>query len=67
MFESNAQIVKVSILTAILVLFSSSSVAEVYKWRNARGVVQYSDRPPLTGFTKATRNEVVNALQSKDV
>ena len=67
MFESNAKIVKVCVMTAILVLFSTNSVAEIYKWRNARGVVQYSDRPPLAGFTKATRNEVVSALQSKDV
>ena len=67
MFESNAKIVKVSILTTILILFCTHSVAEVYKWRNARGVVQYSDRSPLTGFTKVTRSEIVNALQAKDV
>ena len=67
MFESNAQVLKVFVLTSILVLFCTNSFAEVYKWRNARGVVQYSDRPPLAGFTKATRNEIVNALQSKDV
>lgn len=67
MFESNALTVKACVMTTILVLFSTNSVAEVYKWRNARGVVQYSDRPPLASFTKATRNEIVNALQSKDV
>ncbi|MBC7756048.1 MAG: DUF1996 domain-containing protein [Bdellovibrio sp.] len=67
MFESKAQAAKACMLTAILVMISTNSVAEVYKWRNARGVVQYSDRPPLAGFTKATRSEIVNALQTKDV
>ena len=67
MFKLNAQVFNVFILTSVLTLFCTNSFAEVYKWRNTRGVVQYSDRPPLAGFTKATRNEIVNALQSKDV
>ncbi len=50
-----------------LALVTSNTYADVYKWRNARGVMQYSDRPPTVSFTKATRNEIINALQSKDV
>lgn len=41
--------------------------AEIYKWRDNRGVIQYSDRPPVENFTKATSNEMVNALQTKDL
>ena len=67
MFKANAQVFNIFVLTSVLVLFCTNSFAEVYKWRNTRGVVQYSDKPPLTGFTKATRNDIVNALQSKDV
>ena len=50
-----------------LALVTSNAYADVYKWRNARGVIQYSDRPPTASFTKATHNEIINALQSKDV
>ena len=67
MFESSAQIVKVSVLTAILVVFSTNTYAEIYKWRDARGITKYSDIPPPFAFTKATRNELINALQAKDV
>ena len=67
MFKANAHVFNIFVLTSVLVLFCTNSIAEVYKWRNTRGVVQYSDKPPLASFTKATRNEIVNALQSKDV
>ena len=67
MFKSNAQVFNIFVLSSVLTLFCTNSFAEVYKWRNTRGVVQYSDKPPLASFTKATRNEIVNALQSKDV
>ena len=67
MFESSAQIVKVSVLTAMLVVFSTNTCAEIYKWRDARGITKYSDIPPPFAFAKATRNELVNALQAKDV
>ena len=50
-----------------MMLVSSYAYADIYKWRNARGVMQYSDKPPLVSFTKATRSEIINALQSKDV
>ena len=67
MFESSALIVKVSVLTAILVVFSTNTCAEIYKWRDARGITKYSDIPPPFAFAKATRNELINALQAKDV
>jgi Domain of unknown function (DUF1996)/Domain of unknown function (DUF4124) len=67
MFKPNTQFSNAALLTAVLALFSTDSAAEIYKWRNARGVVQYSDRPPLASFTKATRSEIINALQLKDV
>ena len=67
MFESSAQILKVSVLTAILVIFSTNTCAEIYKWRDARGITKYSDIPPPFAFTKATRGEVINALQAKEV
>ena len=50
-----------------IMLVGSNAYADIYKWRNARGVMQYSDKPPLVSFTKATRSEIINALQSKDV
>ncbi len=67
MFESSAQIAKALVLTVILVVFSTNTCAEIYKWRDARGVTKYSDIPPPFAFTKATRNELINAMQAKDV
>lgn len=67
MLKSNAKIFKASALTAMLVLFNTSSYAEIYKWRDARGITKYSDTPPPFAFTKASRTEIVNALQAKDV
>lgn len=55
-------------IPSFAVLLTCNSVdAQVYKWRDSKGVVQYSDKPPVEGFTKATRNEIVNALQKKDL
>jgi Domain of unknown function (DUF1996)/Domain of unknown function (DUF4124) len=63
--------VGLAVATAVLALMSLDSSAQIYKWRDQRGVTQYSDKPPATsvvaGFVQATRNEVVNALQKKDV
>ena len=48
-----------------IMLVGSNAYADIYKWRNARGVMQYSDKPPLVSFTKATRSEIINTLQSQ--
>ena len=58
-----------SIATTAYLLVSNVNIAnaEIYKWRNERGVIQYSDKPPVVGFTKINRNELVNALQAKDL
>jgi Domain of unknown function (DUF1996)/Domain of unknown function (DUF4124) len=50
-----------------MLLIGNSVNAEVYKWRDSRGIVQYSDKPPIGGFTKTTKNEIVNALQKSDL
>ena len=50
-----------------LIAVSYPAHAEIYKWRDNRGVIQYSDRPPVESFTKVTRDEMVNALQTKDL
>ena len=50
-----------------LIAVSYPAHAEIYKWRDNRGVIQYSDRAPVESFTKVTRNEMVNALQTKDL
>ncbi len=55
-------------IPSFAVLLTCNSVdAQVYKWRDSRGIIQYSDKPPVEGFSKATRNEIVNALQKKDL
>lgn len=45
----------------------SDANAEIYKWRDNRGVVQYSDKPPVTNYSKATQHEILNALQQKEL
>lgn len=50
-----------------LIAASHQAHAEIYKWRDNRGVIQYSDSPPVSNYTKVTRNEMVNALQTKDL
>ncbi|MGZ8983194.1 MAG: DUF1996 domain-containing protein [Methylotenera sp.] len=42
-----------------LAVVSSSSNAEVYKWKDAQGVIQYSDKPPIT---KKLGNEKLKAI-----
>ena len=39
----------------------------IYKWQDNRGITQYSDRAPNVAYTKATRFEMINALQAKDL
>jgi Domain of unknown function (DUF4124) len=54
-------------LLAVFVFSSTSANADIYKWTNARGVTQYSSSRDVPNATKATQNEIVNALQFKDV
>ena len=61
------QIFTLSIATVALLLASNLATADIYKWRNNRGVIQYSDKPPVSGFTKASQHEIVNSLQLKDM
>ena len=61
------QIFTLSAVTIALLLASNLATADIYKWRNNRGVIQYSDKPPASGFSKADRHEIVNSLQSKDM
>ena len=61
------QIFTLSVVTIALLLASNLATADIYKWRNNRGVIQYSDKPPVSGFSKADRHEIVNSLQSKDM
>ncbi len=51
----------------VFVFSSGSAFAEVYKWSNARGVTQYASSRAVPNATQATPNEIVNALQAKDV
>ena len=68
MFKSDIALKKRLVFLSALTLLTSNNVfAEIYKWQNARGVIQYSDTPPPTSYTKVTRNELLNAIQSKDV
>lgn len=60
-----AMLITLPLLTLIAASYPAN--AEIYKWRDNRGVTQYSDRPPVSNFTKVTRNELVNALQTKDL
>lgn len=63
--RSPALLITLPLLT--LMATSHQAQAEIYKWRDNRGVIQYSDRPPVAAFTKITRNEMINALQTKDL
>ncbi len=59
-----ALLITIPLLTLMASDFAN---AEIYKWRDNRGVTQYSDRPPVASFSKLTPNEMVNALQTKDL
>ena len=52
---------------AVFVFSSGSAVAGVYKWSDARGVTQYASSRAVPNATQATPNEIVNALQAKNV
>lgn len=63
-FRQQALLITIPLLTLVA---SNYANAEVYKWRDNRGVTQYSDRPPVDSFSKLTPNELVNSLQIKDL
>ncbi len=54
-----------TVLATVGLCLTTASQAEIYKWRDDKGVIQYSDAPPNTTYTKATHAEMVNALQDK--
>jgi hypothetical protein len=63
-FGQQALLITIPLLTLVA---SNHADAEIYKWRDNRGVTQYSDRPPVDSFSKVTPNELVNSLQTKDL
>ncbi len=63
-FRQQALLITIPLLTLVANNYAN---AEVYKWRDNRGVTQYSDRPPVDSFSKLTPNELVNSLQTKDL
>lgn len=69
MLNSNfrSQGLMIALPLTVFVFSSGSAFAEVYKWSNARGVTQYADSRAVPNATQATPNEIVNALQAKDV
>lgn len=55
-------------IASALLANSELSTAQIYKWRDDMGRMQYSDMPPVnTNAKKATPNEVINFLQQKDL
>ena len=67
-FRTHTLLMTIPLLTLIA---HDNAHAEIYKWRDNRGVTQYSDRPPINDSTKVsdklTVNEIVNSLQTKDL
>ncbi len=63
----HSQNLLIALPMTVLVLSSTTAFAEVYKWSNARGVTQYSNSRAVSTATPASPNELVNALQKKDV
>lgn len=63
-FRPQTLIITIPLLTLAASNFAN---AEIYKWRDNRGVTQYSDRPPVDSFSKITPNELVNSLLTKDL
>ena len=64
-FRSQALVIALPL--TVFVFSSGSAYAEVYKWSNSRGVTQYASSRAVPNATYATPNEIVNALQAKDV
>jgi Domain of unknown function (DUF4124) len=52
-----AMIYKLPLGLALVLLFSGSVNAEVYKWVDKDGKVQYSDQPPLSGEAKKMKKK----------
>ncbi len=51
-----------------VLLISSNANAEVYKWRDSKGIMQYSDNPPTDKkVKKASADDIVNSIQKKDL
>lgn len=53
-----------SSLAFIFVFIPNQCQAEIYKWRDARGVTQYADSLPADTSARSTHNEIINDLQA---
>lgn len=52
----------------VAMLFAQTVDAKLYKYRDERGTVRYSENPPANvEATPATPSEIVNNIQSKDL
>ena len=69
MIKRNKSAKKYALIAPLMLVSLTGQLAhaDIFKWKDSHGVTQYSDAPPASNFIKATRNEVVNALQKKDL
>ncbi|MDO8962277.1 MAG: DUF4124 domain-containing protein, partial [Methylophilus sp.] len=58
------QVTLSSLLLVALSSFSNTSIADVYRWRDSKGVMQYSDRPPPTAKSKQSETILLNIIKN---
>lgn len=56
-------VIKFFLLSGTILVLASTSQADVYKWVDKDGKVQYSDQPPLTGDAKKLRRKSKDAAE----
>lgn len=57
-------IIKFFLLSGTIFVLASTSHADVYKWVDKDGKVQYSDQPPLSGDAKKLKRKSKDAAES---
>ena len=69
MIKRTKNVKKYVLITPLMLVSLTGQLAhaDIFKWKDSHGVTQYSDAPPVSNVIKATRSEVVNALQKKDL
>jgi hypothetical protein len=64
---NNLKISPLLLLTLALFTFSNDTFADIYRWRDSKGVMQYSDRPPPAITRKHSEDILLKIIKDQDL
>ncbi|MGV3583407.1 MAG: DUF4124 domain-containing protein, partial [Methylophilus sp.] len=66
-YMNNIKFSPIFLLTLMLFSFSNESFANIYRWKDSKGVMHYSDRPPSAITRKHSEDILLKVIRDQDL